>query len=403
MESGQLFVSTCSDHIHSDDEQSQFTAGVLVSSIVCLLAVMLFLSSDRSHSRRCSAEENEELNAVRKAKKLLRAHRYRESQKLLTKEASSSDRVTDNDGILTCDRTHTRRYRQLLRNTLFHENKMPIMRERAYRKALELTKKWSEESDDQLRDIIAHCLEGLLDVFIQMMIDPVGAVAISDEVRKEIDKQQIGEDRFIDICGSIDGSFVSTMRAGKHNDAAVKNMVLVLRNAMIHNTRPMLWCAILEAVSDSQLADTIWSDIDMHVVRGKCLREAIAASVKLRQLLQEALRWEVPVSSINRGEQYVSIKSFAHMSAVVGPEPEKFDAERFEKTKEGSPKFWPNLKFLPFGHGEHVCPGWKASVEPATQFIGVLLYNYTFTQEGDSLYCSKIKKRVPGGLRSSRM
>ncbi len=350
----------------------------------------------------------EQRNWLEDGKELLKPHRFAGAPLPEFMPGSAfPDDGEPNAFIVTCDKEMTRVYRQLIHNTLFTKKSVQAMTQFSHERAVEIAEDWVTETDEEgVLSLQSGCESFLRAVLIELVCNPQRTQALDDSLVESLDRileqlstkpkvdQRALLSEFVELCAPIEGSVAYKMKNDEHSDDAVVKMIGILRGAFIQNTFPMLRDAIRECAADSELSKKVRTEIAELIEDRLSLEEAISQSSELRKILQETLRIDLPVKELFRHSGSVSFRELAHMPALVGEDPFDFRPERFDEIKGGSPSFWPSLSFLPFGHGRHVCPGWKASVVPATQLIGVLLYNYTFTQEGDSPYSFGISKRV---------
>lgn len=89
----------------------------------------------------------------------------------------------------------------------------------------------------------------------------------------------------------------------------------------------------------------------------------------LMKVIVEDFRLKPIESKIDRGRLKILIDKFARNADLVGPDPETFNPDRFDKL----PTNWTALEWGPFGFYTHACPGWRLYKFVATQFFTQML------------------------------
>ncbi|MDP1835308.1 MAG: cytochrome P450 [Chlamydiales bacterium] len=155
---------------------------------------------------------------------------------------------------------------------------------------------------------------------------------------------------------------------------------------------PVITEAVARLSERSNLRSEILKEIDDLIAQGHSEPEAVQLSQRLRSVCMESLRFHHTTSILRRirndtetnevvnGHRLqpndtvvVEPARFAKNPKIVGENPQEFNPNRW--IKEGT--FWPNLPFLPFGSGRHMCPGWRLAVTQIVQMVYLMIRRNT--------------------------
>ncbi len=294
--------------------------------------------------------------------------------------------LTFDDSITDCSPQMTKLFRQQL-HALFTPKAVDAMHTREYLRAgalmPDIISRAIARRDDGELDFEALCTDAAID----LLLTPGDYTTLKGR-RVKLSKQcmdargELNLPVFLKLIysmtGKIEGTLVHKMHTKGFSKRAIKMTLFVIFSVATENTHNLLQGASLIAQNDPALRLQAHKEINSLIQEGCEPHEAYRQSEAVKSIIAKSMLTQPPVSTIERKTARGTI-TLPIDALTEDPEVREQASQCHDSHGNVTmPKHWPDVAWKGFGHGTHICPGWRQSQAVVHQCIGYLVHHYQF-------------------------